>query len=179
MSSKSYTVTWSPLAGLLFSKPETATGINYTILCQIIALPPDPMALTPAEPVPVVESYVVSISPAPPSGILTITDNATAGVHVSAEKLSGLFGIEFIDYLQNKAITRITDWNDLPAGAEEIVEFKPSGEQSKQYTMAITATLSNKITESVTYTMIITQEWTAGRDRLRKEVNARSSKIGG
>lgn len=179
MSSKNYTITWSPLAGTLFSKPETATGINYIILCQIIALPSDPLAITPAEPVPVVESYVASISPAPPSGILTVTASITTGVHISAEKLSGLFGIEFIDYLQHKVITRITNWSDLPAGAEEIVEFKPSSEQSKQYIMDITAMLSNKTTESATYAMIITQEWTAGRDRLRQEVDARSSKIGG
>ncbi len=105
--------------------------------------------------------------------------SAATGVHVSAEKLSGLFGIEFIDYLQNKVIARIADWNDLPAEAEEIVEFRPSSEQSKQYTMTITAELSNKTTESAGYTMTITQEWTAGRDRLRKEINARSSKIGG
>lgn len=179
MSSKSYTITWLPLPGPLFSKPETATGIDYIILCQIVALPPDPLSLTPVEPVPVVESYSIATSPEPPSGILTIMASAATGVHVSAEKLSGLFGIEFIDYLQNKVIARIADWNDLPAEAEEIVEFRPSSEQFKQYTMTITAELSNKTTESAGYTMTITQEWTAGRDRLRKEINARSSKIGG
>lgn len=178
MLSKSYQVLWLPMPGLLFREPETATGIAHRIECQVLPLPPagDDEADEP-DPPPEVTGYRASLSPAPQVAVLDITADA-GGVSVAADNLAGLFGIEFIDYLRNGGIARITRWDDLPASAEEIIEFRPSRLRSRTYQLLIAAELSDGSEELASYTIIIDQNWTAGRDRLKEEMNARSNQTG-
>lgn len=165
----SIVTTWTPAPGKLFSLPETSGAINYQISCAIA------LAATalPTDIVPTVTAYSATLAPLPTVDVLRITPSATA-LTVSAQSLAGLFGFDFIDYREGDAITRIHSWGDLPDTAD-IVEFRPSHDASRDFTLAVTATLSDKRTVSATYTLQILQDWSAGAEKLRSEVNARSN----
>ena len=57
----------------------------------------------------------------------------------------------------------------------DIVEFRPSRDASRDFTLRVTATLSDKRTVSATYSLQVLQEWSAGAEKLRSAVNARSN----
>lgn len=157
-------VTWTPdPAEPLFSLPETATNINYLIS----ATATDDLGA----PLPV-SNYRYTLSPTPAAPVLTITAGAN-GVNVTAASLAGLFGIVFIDYLLHGTLGRVFTWDDLPAEAEEIIEFRPLSDAERQYTLTVEADVQGEGTVQAAYTLEILQDWTAGRDRLVEEVNAR------
>jgi hypothetical protein len=160
------TAVWSPPPGILFSEQETAKGLSYRITCSIEA---DPAAV---EPAPTITGYSVALNPTPEVDVLNI-DVEAAGVTVSSESLAGLFGIDFIDYWVNGQVVRVFAWDDLPETAEEIVEFRPSHDKQRSYTLKVTALLSDGGSETAAYDCIVLQNWTAGRDRLKEEVDAR------
>jgi hypothetical protein len=119
-----------------------------------------------------VTGYQATITPEPEVQVLDIVASAS-GVSVTAETLAGLFGIQFIDYREGSQVLRVLSWDDLPAGADDLVEFRPSTDQVREYTLDVTALLSDGSTALAVYTIQIFQDWTAGRDRLVSEVNAR------
>lgn len=164
-------VEWLPVPGVLFSRPETSGSVQFHISCLIIE--GEPPVGGPVEPVPTITGYAATINKQ--QSIISLTISA-GGVLVSADTLSGLFGIEFVDYQQNRVVTRIYEWKDLPDDADEIVEFRPSSEQSRQYQLTVTADLSNGEQVSASYAMIVSQDWTAGRDRLLREMNVRNNR---
>ncbi|HEX5678793.1 MAG TPA: hypothetical protein VFX91_12580 [Alcanivorax sp.] len=154
------TVTWTPAPGELFNLPETSTNVLYSVSVSVS---------DDLNPGLSVTGYEANITPSQ-----TILDLDTTGdVTVSADSLAGLFPVEFIDYLLNGNIERVTRWDDLPAAAEDLIEYRPSSETAKTYTLNVTATLSDGSEEQAAYTMVVTQNWTTGRDRLVAEVNAR------
>lgn len=161
--------TWTPAPGKLFSLPETTGAISYPISC-VVALAATAL---PTDIAPTVTAYAATISPIPTVDVLRLTPSASA-LTVSAKSLAGLFGFDFIDYREGDAITRIHSWGDLPDTAD-IVEFRPSHDASRDFTLAVTATLSDKRTVSATYTLQILQDWSAGSEKLRSAVNARSN----
>jgi len=157
---------WSPSPGILFTEQETATGLSFRITCTIEA---DPAAV---EPAPTVTGYSVALSPAPEVDVLSINSDAE-GVTVSSESLAGLFGIDFIDYWAGGQVVRVFSWDDLPEAAEEVVEFRPSHDKQRSYTLSVTALLSDGDSVTAAYKCVVLQNWTAGRDRLKEEVDAR------
>lgn len=161
-------VIWSPAPGVLFAEPETARGVAYQISCSVVT---DPAAL---EPAPTVTEYRASLAPQPGAPVLQVgTDDG--GISVTSDALAGLFGIEFIDYRIGERVVRIHSWDDLPDSAEEIIEYRPSGTAERAYTLNATAWLSDGTKVSAAYQCVVQQEWTAGRDRLKGEVDARRS----
>ena len=176
----SYTAQWIPAPGLLFEAPETAGGIEHHIACQIL-----PSAAgggtggagLPPPPAPTVIDYQAQLSPAVSVQILSITASPT-GVIVHSAGLAGLFGIDFIDYLRGGVVSRAASWEALPADAEQIIEFRPSKLTSRSYQLMITARLSNGDAVQAGYAIVIQQDWTAGRDRLKEFGNASSRKTG-
>lgn len=161
--------TWTPAPGKLFSLPETTAAISYPISC-VVALAATAL---PTDIAPTVTAYAATISPVPAVDVLQLTPSASA-LTVSAKSLAGLFGFDFIDYREGDAITRIHSWDDLPDTAD-IVEFRPSRDASRDFTLRVTATLSDKRTVSATYSLQVLQEWSAGAEKLRSAVNARSN----
>lgn len=157
------TATWTPPEGVLFAEPETATGISYQISCSVVDA---------LDPTVTVTGYSASISPEPTVPVLTIAPSAS-GVSVTASTLAGLFGIQFIDYREGDQILRVLSWDDLPPGADDIVEFRPSADTVRDYALTVTAMLSDGRSVAAVYGIQIFQDWTAGRDRLVSEVNAR------
>lgn len=155
------TVTWTPAPGELFRLPETATNISYGVSVSVVDDTDPGLAVT---------GYQATITPEQ-----TVLDVATSGsgVTVSADTLSGLFPIQFLDYLLNGNLERVYRWDDLPAGAEDLVEYRPSSNTAVTFTLSVRATLNDSSQVSTDYTMTVTQDWTAGRDRLVAEVNAR------
>lgn len=175
------TVTWTPVPGVLFTKPETATGVAVHVSVTVTeqAAPGGAGSTgatasagstgSPAAKPIAVDHYTAAISPA--QDVLTIGTDA-GGVTVSAATLAGLFGIRHIDYRKDNRLHRVYDWGDLPQQCR-LVAFKPSADTQATYTLTVTAHLVDGTTERATYTMIITQNWTAGRIRLEAAVDAR------
>lgn len=127
----------------------------------------------PPLPTPTAIGYQAQLSPAMPAQVLSIA-TSPAGVAVRAAGLAGLFGIDFIDYLRGGVVSRAASWEELPADAEQIIEFRPSRLARRSYQLLITALLSNGDTEQTSYTIAILQDWTAGRDRLKQWMSKES-----
>lgn len=162
------TATWSPTeGGQLFSLPETSGPIEYQFLATATAV--DPITGEPA-PVPVTD-YDYELSPPDTVGILSISASSS-GVTLQADTLGGLFPIQFIEYLMNGELYRVFHWDDLPESAEEVITFRPSTETEKSFTLTVTASADGEPIEQ-SWTLVITQDWTAGKERLQEEVNAR------
>ena len=169
----SYTVGWLPVPGALFSLPEIATNIAYNISCQVNGM----AAIVGADIEPPEPPTVIGYSSDTNAPDIIDVANDSHGITVSASSLSGLFGIVFIDYQENRNTTRVLTWDDLPSSADEIIEFRPSGKTERAYWLKVTAHLSDGGAEAANYTMIINQDWTAGRDRLLEEMSARNNSI--
>jgi len=159
-------VVWSPAPGVLFEEPETARGLSFHISCSVVV---DPVAL---EPAPTVTGYRAALTPEPGAPVLQVSVSAS-GINVTSAALAGLFGIEFIDYWIDGRVVQVKRWEDLPEAAQEVVEFRPSRTSQKTYTLSAAALLSDGTESRAGYQCTIQQDWTAGRDRLRREVDAR------
>lgn len=160
------TVTWSPAAPELFRLPETAGAIEYAITATVQDTDP-----TSGLPVPVaVSGYQGEITPA--QSLMVVT-SGTDALTVTAHSLAGLFPFDSLEYLQDGKLEQVATWAALPADAEEIIAYKPSRDTERAFTLAVTATLEDGSEESTSYALVIQQDWSAGRDRLRNEVNAR------
>ncbi|MCS4503894.1 hypothetical protein NYO91_07360 [Arhodomonas aquaeolei] len=162
----SRTVTWSPEPGELFTLPETAEDVSYAITVEV----EEEDAATGEPQVIAVENYTGTITPE--QTVMDIAGSADA-LTVSADSLVGLFPIESIEYLLGGELGEVDDWGDLPAEAEEVIAFKPSTDTEYTFTLDVTAHLEDGTTESASYELVVQQDWTAGRDRLKAEVDAR------
>lgn len=181
----SRTVTWTPAPGVLFTHPETAHNISEHVSVTVTG-PAAPgggtgdtgdtgdtggtggTGGTGSTLIPV-DHYSSSI--APTQSVLSISADV-AGVTVSAPTLAGLFPIRYIDYRKNNATHRIYDWNALPPQCR-LVAFKPTTARQFTFTLTVTAHLTDGSTEQAAYSLIVTQDWTAGKIRLEAEVDAR------
>lgn len=151
---------WEPADDLLFSLPETAGPVQFTI------------AATPGEGDSPPVGYSFAFEGAPPP-VLTVTTGPD-GVTVAAQSLAGLFPPEYLDYWADYRVERVAGWEALPGPGEapDLVAFQPSGERVREYRLTVTAGESPG-GPSKTYRLEVTQDWTAGRDRLLSEVAAR------
>lgn len=160
------TATWSPSPEVLFSLPETAGPVSTTISVEVEGV--DPLT---GEPAPIaVTGYEGSITP---EQDVLIAEGGPDALTVRSPSLAGLFPIEFIDYLQDGQVVRAPDWESLPGSAEELIDFRPSQEQTRAFRLDVVASLSDGTEAYTSYLIEIHQDWTAGKDRLRSEVDAR------
>jgi|SRR5699024_5053042 len=161
-------ITWTPAPGPLFTLPETAGPISYAIQAALAAPEPDGNGAggTP----PSIERYSAAISPAQ---TLFDTSASASGVTISAASLAGLFPIARIDYLQHATLHTIDTWDALPAGPAELIAFKPSAARETVFTLTVTAHLSDASAHQAEYSLSVQQDWSAGRERLQEEVDAR------
>lgn len=162
---------WTPDPGApLFTQFESAPGpFTWTVKAEVEA-PDDGEAAEAAASVTIL-SYSGSIKPKQDLMMVAGGDDALT---VTAETLNGLFPIVFISYIAgNGDLKRADDWEALPRGARDLVEFRPNAERQKTFTLTARAKLSNGTTATAEYDMIILHDWTPGRDRLVAEVNAR------
>lgn len=169
-----YQEQWLPEPGELFRLPETATGLDMTVRCEV----PEATDAQTGEPVPppVVLGYTATVLPPPPP--VLVISALPSGVSVRADTLAGLFPILFIDCLRQGRLERVPHWDSLPADADEIIEYRPSRERQREYRLTVTARLSDGQSVNAVYSLVILQDWTAGRDRLRREIDARSNQAG-
>lgn len=165
------TETWTPPPSVLFSLPETSGPVASLISVEVEGVD----ELT-GEPAPVaVLGYRGSITPE--QEVLAVTGGAD-GLAVSAGSLAGLFPIDFIDYREQGRISRAPGWDALPASAEEVIEFRPSRDTTRAYRLDVIADLVDGSEAYMSYLIEIHQDWTAGRDRLKEEINARRNETG-
>lgn len=122
-------------------------------------------------PVPIaVTGYQGGITP--DQVVLSVSGGAD-GLVIESASLAGLFPIEFIDYLREDEIVRAPDWDRLPESAEEVIDFRPSREQTRSFRLDVIADLADGDQVYTSYLIEIHQDWTAGRDRLRSAIDAR------
>lgn len=153
---------WSPAPGSLFTLPETATSVSHSISLSIT----DDGGGTP----PTVVGYSVTVTPE--QSVVSVS-SSPSGVVLSAAALAGIIPIQFVRYLLDGAEGEVYEWGDLPAAAEEVTGFQPSNDPSRIWSVEVVANLSDSTTRSASYTFTVTNDWTAGRDRLVSEVDAR------
>lgn len=172
-----YVADWTPEDALLFERPETATGIFYSISCTLTppAVEPEEGAEEPPPPPPVPSVLSYSAELTPETNIIKLKIKPAA-VEVSASSLAGIFKAENIGYVESRFDKKsVTNWKDLPAHGIEIYEFKPSRTTQQTHNLTVRAHLSNRLTEEKTYQLIVTQEWTAGQSALKEALNASSN----
>lgn len=155
-------VTWSPVPGELFELAETDVDVEHTISATVGT---DAYDLLPS-----ITGYAATITPAQ---VVVQVSTSLAGITVSADALAGIIPIQFVDYLLDRVPGQATRWNDLPEEAEEVVGFQPSLDASRTWTVNATVTLSDSSEHHASYTFTVKNDWTAGRDRLIAEVQAR------
>lgn len=170
----SLVVEWSPSeGGLLFVAPETGglSPITLSATAEESAAASGADGEEPA-PTPVaVTGYAYQVAPPVPPSVLSIVAGA-AGVTLSSPSLAGLFPIEHIDVLLGGQRLRVSDWDEIPAGAEDIISFRPGTSPGTTFALSVTAVAGGQPIAQ-TWSFTITRDWTAGKLRLQEEVNAR------
>lgn len=165
------TETWTPPPDVLFSLPETGGPVSFAITVDVQGV--DPVT---GEPAPIaVTGYHGSVTP---EQDVVEVKGGPAGLSVTAGSLKGLFPIVSVRYREGDSVITVPDWDSLPESADEVVTFKPGTEATRAYRLDVTADLADGSEAYMSYLMEIHHEWTAGRDRLKEEVDARRNKKG-
>lgn len=95
-----------------------------------------------------------------------------AGVTLTAPNMTGMFPIT-VDYLRGGAPGQVTNWDDLPADAEDIYRFVAPTVNTVERHFTATAQRSVAGPISAQFTVRVTANYSTGRDRLVLEVDAR------
>ena len=155
---------FSPSNVILYDIDELYEYVNFT------------KSITYEDPELPGETWNISISPDSPNpSSVSITGGAVG-------KIFGYFSNAFdpysVKYLKKpkkkktklKDYSIVSDWNDV-SNAKEIVSYQPSLIQSRTYTYTVTAVSSvTNISVSLVYSIVVTNNWTAGRDRLKAAI---------
>ncbi|MBG24037.1 MAG: hypothetical protein CMF22_11345 [Idiomarinaceae bacterium] len=165
---------WTPLAGtVIISGTEGRSGFDVTIRAS--QLPHEATDPPTPNPNPVPAKMSVTLPNGIPNDAINITTTSNS-VRLQSDLILGFFPIE-IDYLQGRLNdTRETanSWAALPEDAQEIVKVKPDKNSPKTYTVSITARQSNNTKpQTVSYLMIIANNFDAIKERLRIELAKR------
>lgn len=109
-----------------------------------------------------------------PSVVGLVVSASSAGVLASAPaSLVGSFPVVDLEYQIAGATGHCISFSELPAQAEEIISFKPCPESVKDWTLKVTATLSDGSSESADFLLKVHANFNPGRDALKEAVNAR------
>lgn len=85
----------------------------------------------------------------------------------------GIFPPAAIRYVIGDELVTITDWDDLPPEAREVVKFHAHSTPVYTYALTVQASSPEGMTSSETYTIEVLCDYSLGRDTLRGEVDAR------
>jgi hypothetical protein len=111
------------------------------------------------------ETWSISITPTEINSTVNISGGTISGYY------SSTFDGYTIRYLNtsNKYST-VVDWNNI-VNAKEIIGYHPSMQQTKTFTYTANATssLTNTVVTQ-TYTIVVTNDWTVGRNNLKTAV---------
>jgi hypothetical protein len=156
---------WSPLTeNTIIDEYETAINIHKTISVTVVPpIIPNPLLEYP-------EKLVWSCDPPLPDQLSITTSGLT--LDISSQSLLGLFPISELTYLKpgsNMEYGTVYHWNDLPANATEIVAYKPSLSNVKDYMLTVTTDTG----ESSKYTIRIKANYDTGKANLQQAVEAR------
>lgn len=159
------TVTWNPPASVWTAVPAESVLAATTISATVTADPTDVS-------VPTIKSYSASVSPSVPPGLVLAV--SASGVTVSAPgTLSDAFPNIDIEYQIKRVEHHCTLWSQVPEEADEIIRFIPYPSNTKTWTLTVTATLSDKTTDSITYAFTVEKDYTPGKIALQEAVDAR------
>lgn len=166
---------WSQNDGdFIIDEFETASNVNSSIVVTVP--PPDPLLLESLDEDPVSLNW--SVDTPLPSMISITTTRLTLNVHL--DSLLGSFPMVELTYLISNNPMKygtITQWEDLPANATEIVTYKPYPSGSKQWVLTVTPNTND---ESRSFIIRIKANYDTGRANLikaiedRRQTNAKS-----
>lgn len=118
--------------------------------------------------------YEHQISPSPPGWLMSIQDTP-AGVIVSFPQLSGVFPIQYVDYVTaDNEVVRVSEWGDIPEGVD-ICSYRPDLTITA-YTFSITVTAINNLGAAISsaWQIDINNDWKVERENFLEALNASS-----
>lgn len=153
-------LSWDPdNAAPLIEAQEDETDVSATV------------TVTSDDPMDPVESMTWVASPTFPDQVeVTTTANTLT---VTIPNFVGFFFIQEIKYLLHGVEGTCTAWADLPADAEDVLEFHPDLVNIRDYTLSITAHPHTASPETKDYLIRVFINYDLGRDALVEAVDAR------
>lgn len=119
-----------------------------------------------------ITGYTVEVIGDPLVGL--ITASSASGITVSSpDSLMGSFPALDIEYQINGVTGHCLKFLDLPIEADEVIRYQPYPVGVKNWTLRVTATLSDDTTESADFVLTVYTNFTPGCTALKEAVNAR------
>lgn len=111
-----------------------------------------------------------------PGNTFDVTVNGD-NITLTAANLAGLYEIIHIQYLLNGVVETCYDWNDIPNESDQIISYRKDPTSPRIFTLEITAEGTDETltleTETVSYELIITANYTGGKLALLAAIDKR------
>lgn len=119
-----------------------------------------------------ITGFEASVTPNTLTNLLVQT--SASGVTLSApEGLSEAFPLVDLEYQINRVEYHITKWEDLPEEADEMINYQPDPSNQKDWSVTVTAFLSDGTSETAVFTLRLLQNYDPGKVALKEAVDAR------
>jgi hypothetical protein len=123
-------------------------------------------------PTATITGFEASVSPNTLTNLIVQT--SASGVTLSApEGLSEAFPLVDLEYQIKRVEYHVTKWEDLPEEADEMINYQPDPSNQKDWSVTVTALLSDGTSESAVFTLRLLQNYDPGKVALKEAVDAR------
>ncbi len=119
-----------------------------------------------------ITGYACTVSPDTLDGLVVAA--SASGVAISApDGLAEAFPMIDLEYQINRAEFHITKWEDLPQEADEMIAYHPDPSSQRDWTITVTAELSDGTSETGAFVLRLLQNFDPGKEALKEAVDAR------
>ena len=125
-----------------------------------------------AEPPATITGFDASVSPNTLSK-LGITTSSTGVTFSAPEGLSDAFPLIDLEYQIKRVEYHVKKWEDLPEEADEMINYEPDPSNQKDWTVTVTAHLSDGTSATANFTLRLLQNYDPGKVALKEAVDAR------
>jgi len=147
---------FSPAITLIYDIDQLEEYVNFT------------QNITYEDPELPGEFWNISITPDITNPTVSVSGGAIGKIFGYYSNAFDPYSIKYLK--KTKTYNTVEDWNDI-INAKEIVSYQPALIQTKLYTYTVTATSSaTSMTASLDYTITVTNNWTAGKNRLKAAI---------
>lgn len=123
-------------------------------------------------PLVTITGFSATVSPDTLTNLIVNASNT--GVTFSApEGLSEAFPLVDLEYQINRVEYHVKKWEDLPQEADEMINYEPDPSNQKDWTVKVTAHLSDGTSETANFTLRLLQNYDPGKVALKEAVDAR------
>lgn len=119
-----------------------------------------------------ITGFSASVSPNTLTNL--VVSDSSSGVTLSApDGLSDAFPLVDLEYQINRVEFHVKKWEDLPEEADEMINYEPDPSNQKDWTVTVTAHLSDGTSETANFTLRLLQNYDPGKVALKEAVDAR------